>query len=138
MNKTLILLFYYFTASALPITCILFLLSTKTPAALIIIRIIPRDIVRVRSCILVSRQTAPAEITMKVIRIGQRCFQVIYLRILIQMIKVVASAKRPERVVASPYDGIRKGRTVMMKIPNPKPVVLSTKLAPTASNSIRA
>jgi hypothetical protein len=53
------------------------------------------------------------------------------------MIKVVASAKRPERVVASPYDGIRKGRTVMMKIPNPKPVVLSTKLAPTASNSIR-
>ena len=53
-----------------------------------------------------------------------------------QMMSVVAKASRPDRVVASPYDGIRKGSTVMMKIPKPKPVVLSTKLAPTANNAI--
>ena len=42
----------------------------------------------------------------------------------------VVSASRPDRVVASPYEGIRKGSMVMMKIPNPKPVVRCTKLAP--------
>ena len=36
----------------------------------------------------------------------------------------------PESVVASPYDGRRYGRRVIMKIPNPKPVVDCTKLAP--------
>jgi hypothetical protein len=35
----------------------------------------------------------------------------------------------PDNVVASPYDGNRSGSAVMMKIPNPKPVVLWIKLA---------
>jgi hypothetical protein len=36
----------------------------------------------------------------------------------------------PERVTASPYDGIRKGSAVIMNMPKPKPTVLWTKLAP--------
>ena len=36
--------------------------------------------------------------------------------------KESAIANNPERVVASPYEGIKKGRIVMMKIPNPNPV----------------
>ena len=74
---------------------------------------------------------------MNVIRMGHRCFQIISFHILLHMIKVVVSANNPDSVVASPYDGIRNGRTVMMNIPNPNPVVRSTKLAPTASNAMR-
>jgi hypothetical protein len=39
-------------------------------------------------------------------------------------------ANSPERVVASPYVGIRNGSIVIMKMPKPKPVVRCMKLAP--------
>ena len=40
----------------------------------------------------------------------------------------VERARRPDNVVASPYEGTRKGSTVIMKMPNPKPVTRCTKL----------
>jgi hypothetical protein len=42
----------------------------------------------------------------------------------------------PDRVVASPYVGMRYGSIVMMKIPKPKPVVRCTKLAPMLSRNM--
>ena len=48
----------------------------------------------------------------------------------------VVSARRPDKAVASPYEGIRKGRAVIMNMPNPKPVVRCTKLAPAASRNM--
>jgi len=42
----------------------------------------------------------------------------------------VVMARSPERVVASPYVGRKKGSIVMMKMPKPKPIVRCTKLAP--------
>lgn len=38
-------------------------------------------------------------------------------------------AKSPVSVVASAYEGMRKGSMVMMKMPKPKPVVRWMKLA---------
>lgn len=52
------------------------------------------------------------------------------------MIADVVMAKSPDRVVASPYEGIRNGRSVIMKIPKPNPVVLCMKLAPIARRNI--
>lgn len=52
------------------------------------------------------------------------------------MMAEVVSARSPDKVVASAYDGIRKGRRVIMNIPKPKPVVLCTKLAPTVNRNI--
>ena len=71
-----------------------------------------------------------------VISIGSSLFQVMYALILKVMIADVVSARSPDNVVASAYDGIRKGRRVIMNIPKPKPVVLWTKLAPTARMNI--
>jgi hypothetical protein len=42
----------------------------------------------------------------------------------------------PESVTASAYEGIRKGSTVIMNMPKPKPVVRWTKLAPVAKRMI--
>ena len=42
------------------------------------------------------------------------------------------SESSPDRVTASPYEGIRNGRAVIMKIPKPNPTVRCTKLAPAA------
>jgi len=69
-------------------------------------------------------------------RIGISLFHVtILLYFHAAMIEVVR-ASRPERVVASAYEFIRNGSIVMMNMPNPKPVVLWTRLAPAASRSI--
>ena len=46
------------------------------------------------------------------------------------MIREVVIARMPERVVASPKEGMIEGSIVMMKMPKPKPVVRCTKLAP--------
>ena len=54
----------------------------------------------------------------------------------IAAIREVVNASNPDKAVASPYEGIRKGSRVMIKIPKPKPVVLCTKLAPVASRNI--
>jgi hypothetical protein len=58
---------------------------------------------------------------------------VTYFRYLTITTAAEVSDSRPESVTASPYEGIRKGRAVMMKMPNPKPIVRCTKLAPAAS-----
>ena len=42
----------------------------------------------------------------------------------------------PESVTDSAYEGIRKGSTVIMNMPKPKPVVRWTKLAPVAKRMI--
>ena len=79
---------------------------------------------------------ATEEVRMKVASIGISLFHVMNLLYLKAMNAEVVRASRPDNAVASPYDGIRKGRSVMMKIPNPNPVVRWTKLAPTASRNI--
>ena len=81
-------------------------------------------------------QIAAAEMMMNVMRMGNRRFHVIYFLILMLIMADVVRARRPERVVASPYEGIKKGSKVIMKMPKPNPVVLCTKLAPTASRNI--
>ena len=77
---------------------------------------------------------AADEVMMNVRRIGRSLFQVIYLLILKLIIADVVNARRPESVVASPYEGIRKGSIVIMNMPNP--VVLWTKLAPKVRRNI--
>ena len=81
---------------------------------------------------------AADEVMMNVRRIGRSLFQVIYLLILKLIIADVVNARRPESVVASPYEGIRKGSIVIMNMPNPNPVVLCTKLAPMVSRIMYA
>ena len=51
-------------------------------------------------------------------------------RIFNAIVAEVVNARSPDKAVASPYEGIRRGNDVIMNIPNPKPVVLWTKLAP--------
>jgi hypothetical protein len=67
---------------------------------------------------------------------GKRRFHVIYFRYLNIATEDDVSARRPERVTASPYDGMRKGSAVIMNMPNPNPMVLWMKLAPAASRNI--
>ena len=43
---------------------------------------------------------------------------------------LMAADSIPDRVVASPYEGIKWGSIVIMKIPNPNPLTRCTKLAP--------
>ena len=79
---------------------------------------------------------AIAETMTNVIKIGSSLLHVIYDLMRNVIMAEVVSARSPDKVVASAYDGIRKGRSVIMKIPKPKPVVLWTKLAPTESRNI--
>ena len=74
--------------------------------------------------ILSSRHIAIVENTINAAMIGSKRFHVTYFKYL--TITTVAEVKesRPESVTASPYEGIRKGRAVIMNMPNPKPMVL--------------
>jgi hypothetical protein len=81
-------------------------------------------------------QIAIVDVTIKMERMGTSLFQVMYFQYLQAPITDVANANIPDSAVASPYDGIRKGSNVIMKMPNPNPVVLCTKLAPTARRNI--
>ena len=69
-------------------------------------------------------------------RIGMSLLHVMNFLILMHMSVEVVIARSPESVVASPYDGIRNGSMVIMKIPKPKPVVRCTKLAPIVRRNI--
>lgn len=73
---------------------------------------------------------------MKVTSMGMSLFHVMNLLILNDMMAEVVSARSPDSVVASAYEGIRNGRIVIMNIPKPNPVALCTKLAPTVSRNI--
>ena len=90
----------------------------------------------VESCITLSRQIAAVEVRRKMERIGMSLFQAMNRLYFIAATRDVVKANNPDNAVASPYEGIRKGSRVIMKMPNPNPVVLCTKLAPTARRNI--
>lgn len=90
----------------------------------------------VPSCITFRRHIAAVEVIRKMERIGMSLFQVMNRLYFIEAINEVVSANNPDKAVASPYEGIRNGSSVIMKMPNPNPVVLCTKLAPTARRNI--
>ena len=90
----------------------------------------------VPSCITLSRHIAAVEVRRKMERMGMSLFQVMNRLYFIAATRDVVKANNPDSAVASPYEGIRKGSRVIMKMPNPNPVVLCTKLAPTASRNI--
>ena len=48
----------------------------------------------------------------------------------------VVPARSPERVIDSPYDGRKKGKNIITKIPNPKPLTRCMKLAAMVSTNI--
>ena len=79
------------------------------------IRRIPSTILIVRPSILVRRQMAMAETMMNVSSMGRRHFRVMYLRKLATIAMEVVSARRPDKAVVSPYEGMRKGRAVIIK-----------------------
>ena len=84
----------------------------------------------------VLRNMVGVDMMMNVSRIGMSLLHVMNFLILMHMSVEVVMARSPERVVASPYDGIRNGSMVIMKIPKPKPVVRCTKLAPIVRRNI--
>jgi hypothetical protein len=84
----------------------------------------------------VLRNMVGVDMMMNVSRIGMSLLHVMNFLILTHMSVEVVMARSPESVVASPYDGIRNGSMVIMKIPKPKPVVRCTKLAPIVRRNI--
>lgn len=84
----------------------------------------------------VLRKMVGVDMMMNVSRIGMSLLHVMNFLILMHMSVEVVMARSPESVVASPYDGIRNGSMVIMKIPKPKPVVRCTKLAPIVRRNI--
>ena len=84
----------------------------------------------------VLRNMVGVDMMMNVSRIGMSLLHVMNFLILMHMSVEVVMARSPESVVASPYDGIRNGSMVIMKIPKPKPVVRCTKLAPIVRRNI--
>lgn len=79
---------------------------------------------------------AIAETMMNVNRISHSRDHVTYCRNRHTIVAEVVIAKIPESVVASPYEGTKKGSIVMIKMPKPKPVVRCTKLAPMLSRKM--
>ena len=100
------------------------------------ISIRPRVILIATPSILSSMLVAIVEKTTNAAIVGSRRFQVTYFRYLIMTPAADVNERSPERVTASPYEGIRKGSAVMMNMPNPNPIVLCMKLAPAARRVI--
>lgn len=73
---------------------------------------------------------------MNVSRIRHSLIQTMYRRSRHTMAADVVIANSPDSVVASPYEGRKNGSMVMMKMPNPNPVVRCTKLAPMQSKKM--
>ena len=96
----------------------------------------PRTCFRMWSSMRVRAKIAIVETMINVSSIGHSRFQVMKPRSFHTMTAEVVMANRPERVVASPYDGRRNGSIVMIKMPKPKPVVRCTKLAPILSKNM--
>ena len=103
---------------------------------LMIMSAMPRISLRMWSSMRVKAKIAIVETTMKVSSIGHIRCQVTYLLSRQTMTAEVVIARMPDRVVASPYVGMKYGSIVMMKIPKPKPVVRCTKLAPMLNRNI--
>jgi hypothetical protein len=83
-----------------------------------------------------SMRIAAVEKTTNAATIGRSRFHVTYFTYCIITTVADVRERSPERVTASAYECIRKGSAVMMKIPNPKPIVLCMKLAPAARRNI--
>lgn len=98
--------------------------------------ITPRILLIVGPSILSRRRIAAVENTTNAPIIGKRRFHVTYLTYCNITTVAEVRERSPERVTASAYDGIRKGRAVIMNIPKPKPIVRCTKLAPIARRNI--
>jgi hypothetical protein len=81
-------------------------------------------------------EIAIVEVIRNMDRIGISLLHVMNLLYFIEAIKEVVNANSPDNAVASPYEGIRNGRRVIIKIPKPNPVVLWIKLAPIANRNI--
>ena len=74
--------------------------------------------------------TAKNETTINVTRMGISLRQGTILRRFRAGMRAVNTASRPESAVASPMEGIMKGSTIIMNMPNPKPQTLWVRLAP--------
>ena len=96
----------------------------------------PRILLMIGPSILSSMQIAMVEKITNAKVIGRKRFHVTYFTYFTMTNAADVSDSSPERVTASAYDGIRKGRAVMMNIPNPNPMVLWMKLAPIARRNI--
>ena len=94
----------------------------------------PRIILMACPSILSSRQIAIVEKRTNAPTIGSSLFHVTNFMYFSITTVAEVSERRPERVTASPYEGIRKGSAVIMNMPNPNPMVLWTKLAPAAKS----
>ena len=86
--------------------------------------------------ILSSMQIAMVENITNANVIGKKRFHVTYFTYFTITTAADVSDSIPDSVTASAYDGIKKGRAVMMNIPNPNPMVLWMKLAPIARRNI--
>lgn len=100
------------------------------------INVSPKIFLNALSLICERKQMAIVEINENAARIGHMLFQFTNFLNLMAIIAEVVIANRPDKAVASPYEGIRNGRNVMMKMPKPNPVVLCTKLAPIVRNKM--
>ena len=87
------------------------------------ISVMPRIFLMACPSILFSMNMAIVEKIAKAAIIGSSLFQVTYLTYLIITTEAEVRDNKPDKVTASAYDGIRKGRAVIMNMPNPKPTV---------------
>ena len=74
--------------------------------------------------------------TLKKVTIPIR-LQRMYFQLRIAIIKAVLPANNPESITDSPYEGNRKGKNIITKIPKPKPLTLWMKLAIIERNKIK-
>ena len=108
----------------------------KLKYRLMIISTMPKIILIVFPSILSRRHIAMVENTTNAATKGSNRFHVTnFIYFSITTVAEV-SESNPESVTASPYEGIRKGSAVIMNMPNPKPMVRCTKLAPAAKRTI--
>ena len=104
----------------------------KKKYRLITINTPPSTFLSMRLSICLTRMTAKKDTTIKVRRMGISFLQGTWRTILTAGTRAVKMASRPERAVASAKDGIMKGSSIIMKMPNPNPHTLWVRLAPEA------
>ena len=83
----------------------------------------PKIVLNVTSFISERRHIDRVEIMRKMESMGISLFRLTFLLYFHAATAEVVRASSPDKAVASPYEGIRKGSIVIMKMPKPKPVV---------------
>ena len=104
----------------------------KKKYRLITINTPPSTFLSMRLSMCLTSMTAKKDTTIKVRRMGISFLQGTWRTILTAGTRAVKMASRPERAVASAKDGIMKGSSIIMKMPNPNPHTLWVRLAPEA------